>query len=458
MTYNFKKNKKALWILVFAVVGAITFFLVSSGELQLGDDMWFKHQIETRNLFEFLSHRYYNWTGRLPAETLLTSMIQLPLIYWHLLITISVLLMGWSVSEIYRHYLGNEKNIYLKIVTFLLSVSIPFLVWAYSDSWCLNPPYKRELSCSVTGSGIYWYTGFFNYFLPISLVFAMIFLFLKMQKSEKKLNYSILIVVFGIYALCIEQVVVFWALFCIMNFVTYFRERWNENKAEIIKNFFKTAEAWIYIITALISLFFITAPGNKNRFSIEIGEWFPEFSKLSLLQKLQLGIGASFEHFALHMEWLILTIFILSLVVAFILKNKLAVLFSGFGLLASAYLIYKTRVQTDKPFKIITVIIDNGISLHWSKKNALVIFIIMLCLFLITFLVFEKKARKFLLFTLTTAVISGIVIGFSPTVYGSGIRTQYLSYILYTFVLIAYVYRLLQMLLGGKDFKWKKFH
>lgn len=65
------------------------------------------------------------------------------------------------------------------------------------------------------------------------------------------------------------------------------------------------------IIAILGLIFLLTSPGEKNRFMLEIGKWYPTFEMLSFFDKANLGLTSTMFHFIRSSEAMILYLFFL---------------------------------------------------------------------------------------------------------------------------------------------------
>lgn len=440
------KRKKILWtlLIIISFLGALVIF--NFARLQNnGDDVWFLANSNSP-LLDYLQMRYYTWSGRLPAETLIVVMLRLPIIYWKLLGTFCLVIMGVAVSRIVHSFYYKEKHLSSPIL-YGMMFFLPFFVWLFSDLKCKSF-FAPDFTCSVTSTGLFWYTGFFVYFLPFTCVFLMIALFLEMQKSRKKWVYAIFIIILGVYATCIEQSALFWLVFCSFQFFEYcfqfFRNK-GKHFGQFISSFIKTPEFIIYIVTGTFTLFYLLAPGNKNRLALETANWMPEFSSFSIGEKLQIGFGYSLEMITSHLLVLFLLIFICCICIFQFTQDKKGMVISSIGAFLSLILsavFFLGRTQ-QKSYVFLLNSSEKGANIQWNYITLCTVSIIFVLFIAVILRAFEeRRQKKDVMMLLIVSWLSSSAIGFSPTIYASGARTQYLSFMLYTLLFLILLVRL----------------
>lgn len=435
--------KKRGLLFSYVITFIIAFFFFQKVTIHSSDDLWFKVATEHTPIHQFIMNRYFTWTGRLTVEALLTSFLKLPPVCWFLFGSASFVTFSISVSYIVRYFYVGINTWSKRIAIYWISFFIPFLIWLVSDFRCGTLPYVENVTCSVTNAGIYWYTGYFNYFLPITITLLMISLFLAMQKSQRKWNYALVIIACSIYVSSSEQSAMFWALFCLFTFVEVIRKiEWKDSKYKIVKSCCKMPEFIVYFFSAIFTLFFITAPGNRERVQIEAKNVMPVFSELSFLDKIQRGIGYGFATLVERFVIVIILIFIIASIIQFMRKRYFYLSLSVLGVSTSIWLLYCTAFLP-KWYLIKTEATGKGV--EWSILNLVAVILTLTTLVAIIVITFEEKCKKwFAVLLLTSALLSVILIGLSPTILTSGVRTQYLSFILLTILLIFFIYEMYQ--------------
>ncbi|HDV0786717.1 TPA: hypothetical protein RHJ67_002201, partial [Enterococcus faecalis] len=202
-------------------------------------------------------------------------------------------------------------------------------------------------------------------------------------------------------------------------------------------------------------IFSLTAPGNTLRAANEINKWFPEYKNFNFLNKLDLGISSFGKPFFLDTNILFLVLFF----IIFLLSYKKCQN-------------YYVRILTSLPFFLNLVIFfgntmkqnftyvnGNKRSMIWASSNLdnhftklgtklsifypgtwIVTFIILgllLCLIIGIYLSFDdKKTAIFLAILMIMGFCSRVIMGFSPTVWASGMRTYYILFIVVAIIVL----------------------
>lgn len=434
-----KYKKQFLWTIVLLVTAIIAYFLFRNAIIQPdGDDLWFRTETANMRITDYLAMRYRTWTGRMPIEFMLVSFLKRSIIYWHILGVISIMTMGFGVSQIFKYFFQPKKNLYASLFFYIVGLTLPLATWFFSDSGCVKPVYIPEYTCSVTGTGLYWYSGFFNYFLPFSLLFLMIGLLLNLIESEHQ-NWKIglLIIGVGFYATAAEQVAILWTLFSFFSLFLYIiKFSGKQRRVVTIKQLIRTPIFYCYILTGIFILLFLTAPGNRVRLEQEIARLLPVFSQFTLFDKLQLGLGYGLEVLSKHMLFMFICMFICSAIIFIIKKERINLITSIIGIVITGLTLF--FYFNNKEYSLIKIVsTDNKVILDWYISVLLLIIVLLLLLVYVCVAVFQKKKQKYLvLFFFFTAICNSIFIGLSPTIYGSGIRTQYLSILIYTLIFL----------------------
>ena len=182
----------------------------------------------------------------------------------------------------------------------------------------------------------------------------------------------------------------------------------------------------------------ILAPGNASRYISEIKRWYPEFNNLSLIQKLHQGISWTHLHLVRDNAFIMLVI-CLFLFVIFIKKNsKLlarilafipSLYFIGslipFNRLVSGTTSYEYNYDVEK---ILGKIFFNPMQ---SVVPLFVSFLVISSIIVLLFICLKNKSDIYLCILLYLASLaSGYILGFSPTIFGSGPRIFFMTDIL----------------------------
>lgn len=437
---NMHSNKKKviLWLFSVGALATLVFIIVSSGVIREdGDDLMFKMKSTGISSFEFLKMRYETWTGRIPTEFTLISFLKLPIFYWHLLVTVIISLFAWSVSSIFVKLFNQNKYSYLHLIYYFISICIPGIVWMFSDTVCLAHPKDLDLACSVTSSGMFWYSGFFTYFFPITILLVVVALFLKLDefKGYSKIIMTSLTIILSIFVTSIEQTAIFFALFCIVNSMHYFIK--HQFTRQSLKSYIISSNFVVYAFACIQSIVFLFAPGNKARLAQEIIDWLPAYRDYTIIDKLVVGTKTMYAYFIIHMLWLTIFLFCALLLYAFLRKKAKCTSISLLGIVLTIFLVL---IVNDKKITAIHYLYDSNIvpavNTIWSIPEVLLFVVIMGLLLYLLFCLLKGYQRIFIIFMFCNVFITTILLGFSPTVYASGVRTQYFAYILFTIIFI----------------------
>lgn len=219
----------------------------------------------------------------------------------------------------------------------------------------------------------------------------------------------------------------------------------------------KKKRAHIFMIPIfLLSLFhltlFLTTPGNKERIQAETTRWFPEFEKFGLITKVDLGFSSFIRTIFLEFSVPLFIFFLLLAFIAFYKSKSKFVRISGlFPILTnlaftiSPFFYYsESNFQFsnfyEQIFQIVTFrdkfsSLGTGLVLFdihtWGPTILgfmLVISVLIVLLFTLSSI--NKSILASILFIMI--LCSRVILGFSPTVWASGIRTFYLSFIIIT--------------------------
>lgn len=392
-----KRRKKFLNWLPFVLYLIIIVIFHSSIEANFGDDLYFKELLENRSFLQALNFRYHNWTSRIIIEGFLVVLSKYNVIFWKIGNILILCLLYYSLNKI----LNRENNLKMKY-------AIPPLILSY-NLWNM-----RE-----TG----WRATSLNYLWPFTLgLYAMIPIINIIR--EEKINNKILPfhLISLLYAINQEQMCLLIIGFSFL-FLLFMK----------IKNKTFSKLIFLYLILAIISIIYILCcPGNQARIVSETATWFCDFNKLSIFQKLLLGVNNTFTIIIgkINLPYLVFCFFIIMYCYQNTKgKNKksliLAFMIFIIGCLSSYFQLFKIikdgkTYMTNKP--VIPILTMNTPNFTLS---IIISIILSLLIIRVLYLIFkeDKIMRAFVPIIYIAGVLSRLVIGFSPTLYASGIRT-----------------------------------
>ncbi len=406
------KNSKLKEYYPFFVFAIIFITAQSFISIYPGDDTYFVDTVsKSKSVIDFVVMRYENWSGRVVSEFLISVFSILNLWVWKVINCLVVFGFIYCISKLIK----------------LTQIKMDIISKTQINSFvCLS---FFMIPISVTTRSCSWFTGSFFYLWPTfaCIIGIMPFVYKIYGKSVSKLYYFISILA-TIYASYIEQTGAF--LIC-FGFITllylYIRDR--------RFHFILFLEVLISIPNFIIS---ILAPGNSVRFISEIKTWYPNFNNLSLIQKLSQGISWTHLHLirdnTIMMLVLSLLLFIiftkmhskpLIRVFAFIPSLYFLGSFIPFNKIVSGTTSYEYNYDVEKILG--KIFFDPMQSILPLSISCLIVFSIIILLFTCI----KNKNDKYLCIIIYLAsMASGYILGFSPTIFGSGPRIFFMTDIL----------------------------
>ncbi|MGM9908652.1 MAG: DUF6056 family protein [Limosilactobacillus vaginalis] len=208
---------------------------------------------------------------------------------WH---SVYQMYFTWSsrtIVNFFMYQLEVNNKILFAVVTGAF-----FFLMLFSVSSLLNDTNNFKLDISISFalmtipfsyySTAGWIATMATYLFPISAAtFALTSIF--GENNFKSIYKKILLFLATLYAANNEQVLI--VLVCI--FATY--------SLILIKNrSFNSVIVIQDILLFLDMLWFMLSPGNKNRSLEEVPRWFPQFAKMNILNKLDMGFTTTTQH------------------------------------------------------------------------------------------------------------------------------------------------------------------
>lgn len=353
------------------------------------DDLWFLEVSTDKGFLPFLLWRYDVWTSRLFIEGFLIFFSKH---FWLWKIINSLILTGflYLIDYYTTDLLGKKVNqlfLFLALFTFI--------------------PLEQ-----LNGAG--WIATSTNYLWPVTAALFGFYPFYQKVKGRPINRWIAGLSYLSLFFACNQELVAV----CVFAWFGIF------GLYELVKTK-KVNITWLIpVIIAIASLLFIlSTPGNDARMTQEIAHWFPNFSKLSMIQKFYLGVSSTFG-------------------ILFSGGNYLFDIFLGLLALAS---IIRQQSILDKcigiaPFIIILIsLITSKIerfSIYHEKlmhaQFSHIVFLALACFFALLFIILYRLAQPslihisiiYLLFLM--GLFSRFSLGFSPSVWSSGDRTFFI--------------------------------
>lgn len=392
------------------VFGIIVFVLHLIIDTNYGDDLIFMHSLDEMSLTEFLKARYLTWSSRIFIEAILVTLVKMPIL-WKLLDTFLCILIIYTLSKLFA-----KKNILqCNIIICCLFLMYPFL-------------HMNTAGWMATTINYLWPLGFGLFsFLPIKKVFNGD----KFRIWEYPF-YSIAL----FYGANLEQMsAIIFGIY--LSFTLFFFLKKKSN----VYIWLQTAFSFLSLLLIMLS------PGNKVRYQTEVDVWFPDFNQLSFFRKLEMGFSSTLFHYIMTPNvffGVFCTIVFFFICIKF--KDRLhrtigfipvfiSFVFGVFGSISGG--IFPGIANT------ITSLTDYGTGiLLTSIKSWGPDFI--LCLTCIPLLycvyhIFDDRLQGFFaVYILIVGFCSRLIIGFTPTIWGSGERTYLFMYVSIIIVFILF--------------------
>lgn len=370
------------------------------------------------NTFQYLYQTYLTWSGRMPSYFILVTLLKVNLMYWRAFNTLVYIILAYSIFNL---ALSEENKItYQKKMFLVLLVSISIF----------------GIYASTFSTSVQWISGSIVYFWPITLgLFALIPYKNAIYREKTSTFIFILSWLGAFYGAYCEQMAAALILFA---FVAFFLIR--IIRKEKISNKLIALTSWI-VFNGVISF---AAPGNQIRFIGEVKTWFPGFDQLSFGARLLQGNAYLLLHFFAHLPALIFAISSISAILAFRnskrLVNRIIFLLPVIiFLIAVINFVFKLQII---PLGLYMPLVEGGrgYSISETRSLKLILEFAPFFLFLGYSLYFAAKSlerRVFLLALYVCALLTAMMMSFSPTIFGSGTRVFFISEILFVVVFVS---------------------
>lgn len=414
--------------LPFVLYGAIMLILHLSLQLGWGDETIFASYLEdpfsVGSLIAVLKTRYWNWTSHLIIEAVLLLLVHAPFL-WRILDTVIMIWIAVALSLIFNP----KKHIGVNWVIVLCVLAFPFF--------------------SMSSAG--WIATTLNYSWPLAFgLLALLPIVRRLQQKSTPIWLYVLSVPALLFACNHEQMCAVMCAVC--GILTLYL--WLRNKQ------FPWFPAVQTLLCGASMLFILTCPGNSARTEDEILSWFPEFSQLSFLRKLELGYSSSMYQFVMQPN-LVFTIFCVFLVIAVFIGNKKTAYRVLSCIPLTASLVFGLCYQVAAFFLPAIVGLRKqmsqiGTGIQWTEPLTwlpdIIFTVTLACILFSLWISFsDKKLSFFACYLILVGLASRMVMGFSPTVWASGNRTFIFMY--FSFISVSI---LLFTAFGNRFFKSKK--
>lgn len=357
-----------------------------------------------------ITSKYQEWSSRIFINVMTLVMGKLPHIIWIVLDSAMVLLSVWSIFEL----TDVEERDNKKVASFLVTLFLlyPFSHMATAGWKATTVTYLWALAC-----GLYAMIPITRYLTKTKIKrweYPLFFLALLYGANQEQMS----AVLTGIYG-------------CVIVYAFAVAKKQNR---KIPKFFF--LQFFACFASFLLALF---SPGNNTRSSDETTTWFADYARLSLVNKLEIGISsAGYELFySANLCFFVLSGLLLLLVILKYKEKEYRILamcpFLSSLVFGVCYPIMVSLFPALEKWKTMltqygTITVEN----YTTRFSYLPFFGICLlfCCVLVTFyLIYEnswKSCAMCVIFFIGYA--SRVVLAFSPTVWASSYRTYLFLY------------------------------
>lgn len=410
---SFKKNKQYYYIFITtSILILLSQFIFPS---LLADDNYYREIVANQyhnNLLAFLKFHYHFWSSRLIIEATLSILVKY---FWLWRILNSLIIV--SLIAILNAYFNPTKNKTFLLFSILLLLLIP----------------SQQLY--ETG----WVATTLNYLWPVTFcLYSFYPIFQKLKNGMPLHLYDYLITApLLLFALNQEQVNV-----CYFSFLL----------CTVVYSFVMHQKVFLIIPQLLISslqlIFTFTTPGNTKRSAIEAANRFPDFIHYSLFHKIDLGFTSVGRMLFIENDFLITTFFIIIAIMVFSKTTKLSWrCLSLIPILFNLLFIFFSSQSNKTVFNLLvprflSKITNTGTGASLSAPVTWIpdlCFLVSLFAVVVSLFVIYHNISQKILFSIIfiMGVLSKFIMGFSPTVWASGNRTGFITYICLIVILLS---------------------
>lgn len=371
-----------------------------------GDDIYFMNALEQSSALAFLMFRYMQWSSRLLIECVLIFVVRAPYV-WRILDSLALTLIAVMTSAMF-----NEKK-------------SPAIDWGSCVVVMLFP----LLSLNEAG----YVATTVNYIWPFAAGMLAMKVFQKAWKGERisltqwLCSWLCLIFACNMELTCamllgIEGVLLAYRLIT---------DRKNRSGA--------TYMVGSVVIAVAGCAFIFSCPGNALRYTLETQNWFPEYPELSYLTRLEIGFAATGYQLVMRTNWLFILFAVLLYLASKANKNKnvwacwiplgLSLVMGPFsGVLKG----FSGQLSFSKLLSLEDRLTKTGTlpyPVTWmSIMPDLLLLLSFLCIVYHGLQVFSNRNKsRLMLLIIVTGLMSNVVLGFSPTIWASGVRISYFA-------------------------------
>jgi hypothetical protein len=407
---KFKKiinSKTVPFIILFLVMLCVNIFKSTV----TNDDVWFasitKGTINPSitSMTEYMKWRYNTWSSRLLIEFFLIEFSMNFAILWKVFDAASFAVLAYGIYRVFVSKTAKQNSVIKWLIVFFV-IFIP-----------------QELLSSAG-----WIATSLNYTWVVALGMISLIPIRKVLDEENFKWFEIIIYILSIiYATNSEQMcLVLFTVYLI--FTIYF----------IVKKKINPIVVVLFLITICSLIYILTCPGNSARTDVEIEVYFKDFANLTFIQKLEISATSTMQYYIYNFN-MIYVIFTLILMITIYQKYKNNLLFKAIAvvpfLFGISFNVASNITQSLFPntYNLIANL-DFNSSYYITSENAnilksylpLLISCANLVLLFVTVCLAFGKSKKTIIAVLCigAGMCTRILMGFMPSVFVSGNRTQ----------------------------------
>ena len=397
-----KIDKQKILILVQIIIFFCLMFNIGKVLLSTDDEIYRDAFNGLATFFPWTEEVFKLWSGRIPILALTNLFMHMPIIIFRICnaaVFTSIIISINIIINIINDGLTKKVRRRLLYVTFAMIFFVNIV---------------------VLSGGAFWLCGALNYLWPFAFMLISIIPFIaKLKNKELKGIYYIFFILANIISCFSEQSGAILIAFGTITMLYCAYNKIKPGKLLIIH----------YLIIIIITIISLKAPGNEVRFYAEQTRWYPEFTMLSMEDKLLQG----YINLAGHLlNYATLLCFILASTAAYlIIKNKNIRYYNkAISTLPVAYFGLKLitkYLHIESIDNLLFAFNKYGFNNLYSLSENLKVFLSLIILGIIAAeLIFIWKDKKdgIIAFILYCAgLCSAMAMSFSPTIYASGNRT-----------------------------------
>lgn len=389
-----------------AVVGLVYHILMRP---MGGDDIFFFEATKDATLWEYLSHRYLNWTSRVVSEFILVNVIQVPIVW--------------------------------RVIDFLMFATFPMiLAKLFNDSelmrWCAAGAVLIFPFHDMGTAG--WITTTVTHFWPLWGIF-FVGLLLKKMAAEKRIHPAE--ATFGVLVCVMTGSHEQYAVIMAVLFVLYGAYLWLQKKKLACMPFL----VMLVIVTVASLAVIALCPGNAGRNAVSLAD-LPIYATFGFGEKLYLGLLSIERVFIANADAVFFAVALVWMMLVYLKTNDYKkTIISGVPLLI---MFGQTVVRTAYPgLSGLFVMPEQILEWSWSELSTWIpmVYLVLTVAAMIyaLFQLFGENLYEYIcvLILLGCGFGAGMVLGFMATIYVSGERVYAPLYSILLLVTLFAVYK-----------------